>query len=150
MANGKPCGHAPYCVTLAQYEGRINNNNQTQDKDMNTTIAQEGKTKYCSHCKRVLPLEAFSIKTGTKDGKQPYCKECQAAMGRERYAQRKATIVNLKAQLDARRAGETAPAPEPEQAPQALIDVFADKELVAELRRRGYDVTARKVTTIEL
>lgn len=34
------------------------------------------KTKRCSHCKQVQPIENFGKKRSTKDGLNPWCKEC--------------------------------------------------------------------------
>ena len=35
--------------------------------------------KYCSHCKRELPIEKFGKNRSEKDGFQRWCKECKKA-----------------------------------------------------------------------
>ena len=54
------------------------------------------------------------------------------------------------AKKEAKKAVEAA-ASAPERKTMAdLLDPFTDQDLADELRRRGYEVTARKVTTVEL
>jgi RimJ/RimL family protein N-acetyltransferase len=49
--------------------------------------------KWCSHCKRMLPLAVFGDKTGSASGKQAYCKECAKEVGnssnRQHYARKR-------------------------------------------------------------
>lgn len=48
------------------------------------TKESEG-VKYCTCCRRELPLHAFSANRRTKDGKQYYCKQCKSEMNRASY-----------------------------------------------------------------
>ena len=54
-------------------------------------VLQRGKTKRCSRCQQILPLEDFSKHSRNRDGRQSTCKACQRAYDRERYAKTKAS-----------------------------------------------------------
>jgi hypothetical protein len=43
-------------------------------------------TKYCPHCRRTLPLEAFGRHRGRRDGYQSSCRACKSVEQRKRYA----------------------------------------------------------------
>ena len=160
------CIHEGYCARLAAWLAKDTGaapeaeelTNEDPTKDMNTAsqeFPQEGISKRCPRCGRVLPLDAFALKKNAKDGRQVYCRECTAAMNRENYKRKHAAKAAV---IPPAPASEETTAElqiaemeaELERKPLALIDVFADKELVAELRRRGYEVTAHKVMTVEL
>lgn len=94
--------------------------------------AEAPKTKVCSRCGRELPISDFGRHARTKDGLQPMCRECRS-----------------KAAQGPRKDGfESIPIIEHTVVHNTAIDAFNDYDLVKELRRRGYDVIAKK--TIEL
>ena len=94
--------------------------------------AEAPKTKVCNRCGRELPTSDFGRHARTKDGLQPICKECRS-----------------KAAQGPRKDGfEFMPVIEHTVVRNTEIDAFNDYDLVKELRRRGYDVIAKK--TIEL
>ena len=50
--------------------------------------------KKCSKCGRILSLDNFHKKNGTKDGYQGFCKECHKVACRESYHKRKARVLD--------------------------------------------------------
>ena len=42
--------------------------------------------EFCSRCRRLLELSAFTGNRANKDGRQRYCRDCQRAYVREHYA----------------------------------------------------------------
>lgn len=77
------------------------------------------ETKKCSSCGNELPISQFHKNAATKDGLQPYCKAC------------------IKAKRDKIMHGSN----------NALRD-FSPRELIAELRARGYEGELRIVQKI--
>ena len=92
-------------------------------------------TKKCSKCGRELPLSRFSKCTSLKDGLQRTCKECVSSYNKERYkakASDKEGCHLVKVYSN------------PELAK------FQPRELIAELRARGYsgELSIRQVITV--
>lgn len=72
--------------------------------------------KRCPHCKKELPLSAFYT---TKEGKPyTYCKECTKQIKQEYVKKRKERIESEIAKHN--------------------LEAFSSRELILELRRRGY------------
>ena len=72
------------------------------------------ETKICSRCGRELPLENFNNKAASEDGKQSYCKDCVKAYNMQSAVAKKAMQ---------------------EENP---LSAFKPRELIEELRKRGY------------
>lgn len=96
-------------------------------------------TKVCKRCGRELPLEAFGKTVRSKDGYQSNCRECQAELVRQGWDKRRAE-------------GKAHPAPMRKKAPKETpvaanpaVSELPDHDLAQELRRRGYDVTCKKI-----
>lgn len=87
------------------------------------------QTKVCKRCGRDLPASEFYTHKNRKDGLQPYCRKCQSDMVREARERKKDDA--------------------PKEDPGKPI-VWDDAALVAELRRRGYEVKCTKTVTVEL
>lgn len=87
----------------------------------------ETKTKVCTKCGRVLPLDAFSKKSDTNDGLQYHCKECQREASKNRPKRRKKEF-NMYDYI----CGS-----EPAKLNPALAD-FTPRQLQDELRARGF------------
>lgn len=88
----------------------------------------EEATKKCTICGKTLPLSAFYLKSGSKDGYQHCCKECHKQQNKKYYKTSKEKLRTSR-----------------------LAD-FTPRELMAELRRRGYEgkLYYTEVHTIEL
>lgn len=79
--------------------------------------------KTCRRCGRTLPIEQFYADKNSPDGHKIYCRECSAEMVKESAARRKER-----------------------NAPQTMgggdvngpLSTFKPRELIEELRRRGY------------
>ena len=41
--------------------------------------------KFCGHCKRTLPIEAFGSNASRKDGINRVCRECVVALAKEAF-----------------------------------------------------------------
>lgn len=80
--------------------------------------------KKCSRCGRILPLSEFYKKTRVKDGHQTYCKKCQAEQNKQKSATK--TISN------------------------SLLAGFTPRQLIEELRARGYKGTLTYTYKIEI
>lgn len=85
------------------------------------------QTKECKCCHRTLPITEFYKKSGTPDGLQYYCKECQNKFNKSR-ARRKKLLGGGNPDL-AR---------------------FTPRQLMEELRMRGYTGELKYVQTINL
>lgn len=106
------------------------------------------QTKVCKKCGRELPLEAFCKHPKSADGLHSLCRECKKQGMLDYYARMKKKE-NPEIPAEATQKGEKPQADKPEPAKDCVKNV-KDKDLVAELRRRGYDVKATKTTVIEL
>lgn len=78
----------------------------------------EAKTKVCPKCGRELPIENFG-KGLNKDGLRSYCKECCNLVSR---------------QFRRKKLGENV-------SPNPALENFTPRELIDELRARGYGGT---------
>lgn len=92
-------------------------------------------TKYCKNCGRELPLTEFGKHWKTADGYQPICNDCRSAKAKAAW----------KTRGEKSEKKNTAPATKVVKN-QASIETIADRELVAELRRRGWEVKCTKTT----
>lgn len=75
------------------------------------------ETKVCKCCGRELPIEMFNKHKKNSDGLQTYCKECQRQKNLENYNKKVKTNENSE------------------------LSKFTPRELINELRRRGYKGT---------
>jgi len=90
--------------------------------------------KTCNKCGRTLPLSAFALRKASKDGHQACCLDCTRRIAKE-YRERKA-----------RKAGITSL---PAGANPAL-SAFTPRQLIEELRSRGYKGTLTYTHEIKL
>lgn len=88
---------------------------------------QEIKTKRCPKCGRELPLSEFYVKKGAADGLQAWCKECQKTASHNRFAS-KAHCKCCNPELGR----------------------FTPRQLIEELRARGYTGELKYVQTIKI
>ena len=80
--------------------------------------------KKCSRCGRILPLSEFYKKTRAKDGHQAYCKKCQAEQNKQKSARKRTS--------------------------NSLLADFTPRQLIEELRARGYKGTLTYTYKIEI
>lgn len=82
------------------------------------------KTKKCACCGKELPVENFGKCANNQDGLYSYCKECTRAKARETYArsrhQAKEVVTSAVRSINVE------------------LQRFTPRELIAELRSRGY------------
>lgn len=83
------------------------------------------ETKICARCKKELPVSEFHRSKNSKDGYQGYCHECDREYRRMRRAE---THVSIEQPSSAPSGGGT----------QSGLSAFSPRELLEELRRRGY------------
>lgn len=79
--------------------------------------------KTCRRCGRALPIEQFHTDKSQPDGHRIYCRECSAEQAKESAARRKE-----------RNARQTIG----EGNVDGPLSAFKPRELIEELRRRGY------------
>lgn len=84
--------------------------------------------KECSHCHRTLPVTEFYKKSGTPDGLQCYCKECIGEINKASRRNKKAF------------GGRGNPE----------LSRFTPRQLMAELKARGYTGELKYVQTINI
>lgn len=88
------------------------------------------KTKECSACHRVLPAQDFYPSKNTSDGLTSRCEECQKKSARQRYyAIKAATTANVQGNP---------------------LAAFSPRQLIDELRRRGYTGELKYTNIIKL
>lgn len=83
--------------------------------------------KECKHCHRTLPVTEFYKKSSTPDGLQCYCKQCQSEL-------------NKNSQRKKRAFGGGNPE----------LSRFTPRQLMEELRARGYTGELKYIQTINL
>lgn len=92
----------------------VGNTNQIE---MNNS--QQSSVKTCKKCGAVLPLDEFYKRKNSSDGHTPYCKKCHNAMCSQ-YKRNKIQKLEQKGR-------------------QELLQEFTSRELILELKRRGYE-----------
>ena len=116
-------------------------------------VLPEGQ-KRCRRCGRILPVTAFGRHATTPDHLHPTCTECRKAEGRAVYERNcaKKGITPKPPRVDATLQPLTvAPLNTDkfvselfEKQKDQILHTLKDEELVAELRRRGWTITATK------
>lgn len=91
------------------------------------------KTKECSACHRVLPAQDFYHSKNTLDGLMSRCKECQKKSARQHYH----AITAAAAAATANVQGNP-------------LAAFSPRQLIDELRRRGYTGELKYTNIIKL
>ena len=86
--------------------------------------------KECTKCHRTLPESDFYKKSGTPDGLQYVCKECQSAYFKERTKKNQGGANRVFSNPDLAR--------------------FTPRQLMEELRARGYTGELKYVQTIKI
>ena len=109
-----------------------------QEKTMNEKMTNVA-TKVCKDCGRELPIEEFQIQVRSKDGRMHICKECKkkrmaVALGKE--------DVDNTAKVE-----KVEKLPETQDKYDRIVGL-TDKDLVSELRLRGWEVTCTKVISL--
>lgn len=105
----------------------------------------ETTMKKCSHCGQLKPVSDFYRKSNTKDGLQTYCKSCQAEVSHKQAMKRTEERRERKALSEI----STPPTLQSTQSANPLAK-FTSRELIAELRRRGYRGELRFENIIKL
>ena len=95
-------------------------------------MTTEKQTKMCSTCRRELPLSEFNKLSKSPDGYQYACRECQSKASKRAYEKKKAQL----------ECGVTLP--------ENPLAAFKPRELIQELRNRGYRGKLTYTHTIEL
>lgn len=83
-------------------------------------VEKEMATKVCSHCGRELPVSEFNKRSASSDGLQHWCRDCMHKSYSESYKRR--VVVSSLSHDDA----------------SNPLASFKLRELIEELRRRGY------------
>lgn len=99
------------------------------------------ETKVCKRCGREFPLESFPACKRAKDGHLSVCKECNSKARSDARPEKRTVHVEEVALFPA----STEPAAHPE-----IMSAIADKTLVEELRKRGWEVTCKRTVVEEL
>lgn len=84
------------------------------------------ETKLCKCCGRELPIEMFNKHKRNSDGLQIYCKDCQKQKNQLSINKRKLEVINSE------------------------LAKYTPRELINELRRRGYKGTLTYEQQIKL
>lgn len=98
--------------------------------------------KVCTKCGRELPENMFCKSKREPDGLQRYCKECRAKYQRSNYKKKsemKTEIDNLLNQIK-----------ELQGRKESGLSDYTPRQLMEELRRRGYKGTLTYVQTIDI
>lgn len=83
-------------------------------------VEKEEATKVCSHCGRELRVSEFNKRSASSDGLQKWCRDCMRKSYNESYSRRRASSTLSH-----------------DDASNPLAS-FKPRELIEELRRRGY------------
>lgn len=84
-------------------------------------VEKEMATKVCSHCGRELPVSEFNKRNASSDGLQQWCRDCMRNAHVESNSRRRASLSSSSH----------------DDASNPLAS-FKPRELIEELRRRGY------------
>ena len=84
-------------------------------------VEKEEATNVCGHCGRELPVSEFNKRSASQDGLQFWCRDCQHNASGESYKRRRDVVSSLSH----------------DDASNPLAS-FKPRELIEELRRRGY------------
>ena len=105
------------------------------------TTVEQPKTKVCKKCGQELPVEYFGKNSATKDGLQIYCKDCQKTWVKQKRERDKEKLIKMaKGEVvDKTEKDQRADTWDKKSDARACLDVLPDSELLAELRRRGYE-----------
>ncbi len=87
------------------------------------------ETRVCKKCGRELPVEDFYKMPSNNDGIDSVCKECRKAEMRENYKARKSKDVRKREKL---------PFNVDDKMGGAGLEAYSARDLMLELRRRGY------------
>ncbi len=112
-----------------------------KESNVSDLTVKEMETKTCTRCGREFPLESFPTSKKAKDGHISVCKECNSKARSEARPKKKTVHVEGVALFPA----STDPAAHPD-----IMGAIADKALVEELRKRGWEVTCKRIITEEL
>lgn len=93
-------------------------------------MGKETRTKVCPHCHRELPVTEFHASRSSADGLQGWCKECMKEHSKEHYSRLKAE--------------------RPIPIGEGGLSKFTPRQLMEELKRRGYTGTIRYVHEIDI
>lgn len=99
-------------------------------------------TKTCRDCGRTLPITEFSATLKSKDGHQPICRECMSK-------RIKASRETADREKKPKNRNKVTICPEPKAVNPELAK-FKARELLEELRMRGYRGTLEYTYTITL
>ena len=99
--------------------------------------------KYCCHCKTLKPITEFHKSNSAKDGHQPVCKECRRVLDKKR---REDKLFNTSVQETIESADNRAVIKtidgktliKRDTTNFKSLEEYAPRELLAELKRRGY------------
>ena len=111
---------------------------------------EEIKTKVCHKCGRELTIDHFCKCSRSKDGLQSVCKSCQVEYNRNRQKYIKSLIlqseqIKVKPEAIERRATEKV-----SELGTAILAKFTPRQLMMELKRRGYGGTLTFTQEIDL
>lgn len=167
----------PLWAACNKFTTKTNNTMETTTKPVPSAaqVKEMPATKVCKACGRELPAEAFGKHARSADGLQPICRECRSRQekGNPKYGRRKkdgavsipaAHAEDFKEYVEKKLAKVAEEVSRPSDLDRAVVNELMarespvivnpsvteipDHDLVKELRRRGYNVTASK--TIEL
>lgn len=146
---GEPADAVRHTAAVAENNFKTKDDMKDNDKSPKAEAVQpaapetETKTKVCKCCGRELPLEAFSPHSRARDGHKAVCKEC--VKGAPHGPRGKKPLPKKGAD------GVTAPAGSGPDAERPIaLSTFADAELVAELRFRGWEVRCSRMIKEEI
>jgi predicted RNA-binding Zn-ribbon protein involved in translation (DUF1610 family) len=164
----------PLWAACNKFTTKTNNTMETTTKPAPSAaqVKEMPATKVCKACGRELPAEAFGKHARSADGLQPICRECRSIRekGNPKYGRRKkdgtvsipaAHAQEVKEYVEKKLAKVAPEVRRPSDLDRAVVNELMarespvivnpsvteipDHDLVKELRRRGYNVTASKI-----